>query len=108
MGTVTGELIQMNAKMVVTGDALGMIIVGTVCALMFALGAFMSWLGEVRRWWLCLIGFALFAALAAAGFNRPRVKEIHACANGPVALEQVGAVYDIVRVDGKELVLRER
>ena len=36
------------------------------------------------------------------------MKEIRACVNGPVSLERVSAVYDIVSIDGKEIVLRER
>jgi hypothetical protein len=28
--------------------------------------------------------------------------------NGPISLERVSAVYDIVEIDGKEIVMRER
>ena len=54
----------------------------------------------------------VLAAVSAGGIVygvcMPRVKEIHACVNGPVSLETVSSVYDIVRIDGKEIVLMER
>ena len=108
MGTVVGELFQMNAHMVVTNTALGLIIIGVSLATGLAISAFMWWLEAKKRWWMLAILAAAFAALAVAGCKMPRVKEIHACVNGPVSLERVSAVYDIVKIDGKELVLRER
>lgn len=108
MGTVVGELIQMNAHMVVTNTALGLIIVGVSLATGLVISAFMWWLEAKKRWWMMAILAAAFAALAVAGCRMPRVKEIRACVNGPISLETVSAVYDIVKIDGKELVLRER
>ena len=108
MGTVVGGLIQMNAHMVVTNTALGLIIVGVSLATGLAISAFMWWLEAKKRWWMLAIFAVVFAALAVAGCRRPRVKEIHACADGPISLETVSAVYDIVNVDGKELTLRVR
>jgi hypothetical protein len=108
MGTVAGGLIQMNAHMVVTNTALGLIIVGVSLATGLAISAFMWWLEAKKRWWMLAIFAVAFAALAVAGCRMPRVKEIHACADGPISLETVSAVYDIVNVDGKELTLRVR
>lgn len=108
MGTVVGELIQMNAHMVVTNTALGLIIVGVSVAAGLAISAFMGWLNAQKRWWMLAFLAAVFAALAMAGCRMPRVKEIHACVNGPISLETVSSVYDIVKIDGKELVLRVR
>lgn len=105
---VTGRLIEMNAKMVVTGRGLTMIIAGVVLAVVFLMGTLAGWLDNKKRWWLCLVGAAVFAALAVMGYRMPRVKEIHACADGPISLERVGAVYEIVGIDGKELILRVR
>lgn len=108
MGTVVGELIQMNSKMVVTNTALGLIIVGVSVAAGLALSAFIGWLNEKKWWWMLAILATVFVALAAAGCRMPRVKEIHACVNGPISLERISAVYDIVKIDGKELTLRVR
>jgi len=108
MGTVVGELIQMNAKMVVTNLALGLIIIGCSLAVGFGISAFMWWLECKKRWWMLLIAALAFAVVAIAGIRMPRVKEIHACVNGPISLETVSSVYDIVSIDGKEIVMRER
>ena len=58
---------------------------------------------------------AFFAALAVAGAivagsgaGQPRQKLLYCCVSGPVSLEAVSAVYDIVGVDGKLLTLAER
>jgi len=108
MGTVVGGLIQMNAHMVVTNTALGLIIVGVLLATGLAISAFMWWLEAKKRWWMLAIFAVAFAALAVAGCRMPRVKEIHACVDGPVSLELIASRYDILKVDGKELTLRVR
>ena len=108
MGSVVGGLIQMNAHMVVTNTALGLIIVGVSLATGLAISAFMWWLEAKKRWWMLAILAAVFAALAVAGCRMPRVKEIRACVEGPVSLELIASRYDILQVDGKELTLRVR
>lgn len=108
MGTVVGELIQMNSKMVMTPTALFMALFGVIGGGLLLAVAVIWWSGNIKRWWVGLIGAALLAGLAFWGNNLPRVKEIHACVNGPISLEQVSAVYDIVKIDGKELTLRVR
>lgn len=105
---LTGGLIQMNARMVATGDAVTVIAIAAVTAALALLAAFIAWLDGKKRWWMYIIAAAICAVAVVIGCRMPRVREIHACAVGPVSLEQVAAVYDIVSVDGKELVLRER
>ena len=109
MGTVVGELIQMNAKMVVTKDARECIVIGVLaCATMLFWTLFM--IRAKKRAIAIVLGLIALGcgALAVHGATMPRVKEIHACVNGPISLERVSAVYDIVEIDGKEIVLRER
>lgn len=109
MGTVMGELIQMNAKMVVTKDARECIVLGVLaCATMLFWTLFM--IRAKKRALAIVLGLIALGcgALAVHGATMPRVKEIRACVNGPISLERVNAVYDIVEIDGKEIVLRER
>lgn len=110
---MAGELIQMNAHMVTTGEASLMVCVGMTALLVFAVLAALAAREKERPHRLFYTSF--FAVIAIVGLvvlivgaNRPRVKEIRACVNGPLSLEQVAAVYDIVEIDGKELTLRER
>ena len=104
-------LIQMNAHMVVTSGARALIVAGIVVAGLFVFLAVLSGTGE-KRSWKYVAAFMLIAVLGAGmaivGANQPRQKVIMACASGPVSLDQVAAVYDIVDVDGKMLTLRVR
>jgi uncharacterized membrane protein len=109
VGELTGGLIQMNCHMRATDAAAGMIAVGFIVAVLFMWCGFASW-GQGRR-----IGAAVLfavalagAAVAVAGVCIPREKIVRACACGPVSLEMVATRYDIIEVDGKELVLRVR
>jgi hypothetical protein len=108
MGTDMGELIQMNAKMVMSGCAKNMLVIGVLFGTLMLIVAIVRWHEEKRRWWAWLMAALLLAGLAFWGNSMPRIKEIRACVNGPVSLERVSAVYDIVSIDGKEIVLRER
>ena len=109
MGELTGELIQMNAHMVVTDGAVKLILVGATLAFVFALLGCKLFVERKLKASLILVGLAgLALMLMFVGSQIPRVKEIKSCVNGPVSLERVAAVYDIVNVDGKELTLRER
>ena len=107
MGTVVGELIQMNAKMVMSTEAEFMVVMGTLFGAVLLIAAVVRWFEAKKRWWLWLVAAMLLAGLAFWGNNMPRIKEIHACVNGPISLERVSAVYDIVKIDGKEIVMRE-
>ena len=62
----------------------------------------------LRAFGIIDFGFWFWIGLVIAGSSRPKVKQIRCCASGPVSLDLVAARYDIVSVDGKELVLRER
>ena len=108
MGTVVGELIQMNAKMVMSNAAEFMTVMGVLFGALMLIAAFVCLLDAKKRWWLWLVAALLLAGLAFWGNSMPRIKEIRACVNGPISLERVSAVYDIVNIDGKEIVLRER
>ena len=115
MGELTGGLIRMNAKMVVTVDAQFMIVVGAIFGvLLLTVAVYVFTDTAVERKKRRHMGWALVAlacvcaALAVYGTRIPRVKEIRACVDGPISLERICSVYDIVSIDGKEIVLRER
>ena len=107
MGTVVGELIQMNCKMVVSDTASFVIGISVVCFTMFAIITVATYF-DTKRWWIFLLLAVVSAGGIAYGVCMPRIKEIRACVNGPISLERVNAVYDITKIDGKEIVLRER
>ena len=107
MGTVMGELIQMNAKMVLSDSASLVIGISVICFTMFVIITVATYF-DAKRWWIFLLLAVVSAGGIAHGVCMPRIKEIRACVNGPISLEQVSTVYDIVKIDGKEIVLRER
>lgn len=108
MFALNGGLIQMNAHMVMSDSATRIIALGLVVTIVFGLlAAFIS--RNERK--MALVGLALaFVGLVIViiGARQPKVREIRACASGQVSIEQISSVYDIVSIDGKELVLRER
>lgn len=110
MDMISGGLIQMNAHMVSkhTADlvtAFG--VIAAVLCLICLVGAIV--IAEDKKMAFVFgVVMALGIAMAFAGKSIPKVKEIHACASGPVSLEKVATVYEIVKIDGKELILRER
>ena len=109
MGELTGRLIEMNAHMVRTGDACGMMIIGMIIGItlvIFAVASYADcgWQFSVVLGAIAIIGFVVFFV----GMNKPRVKEIKMCADGPVSIEQIATRYEIMKIDGKELTLRER
>ena len=109
MGEMTGGLIQMNTHMVMTKGATTLIAIGVIMACFFAIIACKLWVASKIKASLVFMGVAAIGILLIyAGTKQPRVKEIKSCVYGPVSLEQVAVVYDIVNVDGKELTLRER
>ena len=107
MGTVVGELIQMNSKMVISDNAEVVIVISVICFIAFAFCTVIVF-GETKRWWIPLVFAIVSVGAIVYGINMPRVKEIHACVNGPLSLERIESVYDIVKIDGKELTLRVR
>ena len=105
-------LIEMNARMVTTETSDAVYCIGVAAVAMFAVLAVIAWLLVEKRRGLT-IGVCVALAVAGAVMivvanNMPKVKEVRCCASGPVSLEMVAGVYDIVSVDGKELVLREK
>lgn len=108
MGTVVGELIQMNAKMIMSTEAEFMVGFGALVGAVMLIVAFACWWEKNKWWWLWLVPALLLAGMVFWGNSMPRIKEIHACVNGPISLERISAVYDIVKIDGKELTLRVR
>lgn len=109
MNELAGGLIQMNAHMVTKEAASAVMLIGGVVAVLCFVLAICAIVQPNKR---AAIAFAVLALLGIGlyfgGRAVPKVKEVHACVNGPVSLEQVATVYDIVMIDGKELILRER
>jgi len=110
---LTGGLIRMNAHMVVRGDAKAMIIFGIIFAafcLVCAVATLLSKKKEHKKRYVAFfVSFALIGVIVAViGSDQPRQKVIMACADGPISLEQVAAVYEIKGIDGKMLTLVER
>ena len=90
-----------------------MIVWGCVLAAVCAVLAVAAALSRKRRHrWRYVAFFAALAVagaiVAGSGAGQPRQKVLYCCASGPVSLEAVATVYDIVGVDGKMLTLAER
>lgn len=111
---VQGSLIEMNAHRVMSQTAQEMIFWGIVIIVLFAI---LTGLNETqqhdkrRRIKARLtIGFLLCIGIAmiAAGCEMPRIREITYCANGPVSIEHIASMYEIVDIDGKQITVRER
>ena len=108
MGEISSGLIEMNAHMVHSSAYFPMVFFGVACGIFFLIMAIANFKEHKTAFFVCALFACVFLAILIAAFNLPLKKEIRACANGPISLESVAAVYDIVEVDGKELVLRER
>ena len=109
MSELTGGLIQMNAHMVRVKGFEPMLAIGVVGVIVFVAMLVMA-ISEKSKIgiWGCGMLAVAFAVVIVLALRLPMKKEIHACASGPISLESVATIYDIVEVDGKELVLRER
>ena len=108
MNELSGGLIQMNAHMVHQSQYFPMVFFGVACGIFFLIMAIANFKEHKGTFYVCALFTCVFIAVLIAAFNLPMKKEIHACVSGPISLESVAAVYDIVEVDGKELILRER
>ena len=109
MGETAGSLIEMNIHMVLSDAATAMIVcgfLGALIALLISVAAFGDGLNVLGGLLVALMVIGIIIGIVGA--RMPKIKELHMCADGPVSLERIAAVYDIVDVDGKELVLRER
>jgi len=109
MGELTGGLIEMNSRYVMGSTAQFLVAIGFLLAAAFIFGAVMTYIEHGWKGALVMLALAVgFTVVGTVALNRPKVKEIRCCVNGPISLETVSSVYDIVKIDGKELVLRER
>ena len=109
MGELTGGLIEMNAKMVITDGAAKLLSLGLIFAVAFAIGLILFAIERNSGGALISVVFVVAGiVLMIIAVRQPRVRELRACANGPVSIEQIATKYDIVSVNGKEIVLRER
>jgi hypothetical protein len=113
MGDITGGLIEMNAHMITTQRAQGLMLIGCALAVIGLIALIVIVVDKnVQTAWKSIVIAGVVVTIGCAmvysGTRIPRVKEIHACADGAVSLESIAARYDIVSVDGKELVLRVR
>ena len=113
IGELKGTLIEMNAHMVVTGNAMRAMFYGGLVAALF--GVLMLVMltdrnngNKAVRAGICAVMMAIGIAILIAGNKTPRVKEIRYCAYGPIQIEEVAAKFDIVSIDGKEITVRER
>lgn len=102
-------LIQMNVHMEVTVFAQILMALGIAAAVSGVFIVICGLMMEERRLALVFAAIGLLgAALIVVGARMPRDRIITACASGPVSIEQVAAVYDVIEVDGKMMRLRER
>ena len=113
IGELTGTLIEMNAHMIITDEAMRAMIFGGVVAVLFGVLLLVMLTDRKKgnkavRAGVCAFMMAIGIAILIAGNNSPRVKEIRYCAYGPIHIEEVAAKFDIVSIDGKEITVRER
>ena len=110
--SIEGRLIEMNAHMMVTDGARRMIVFGALATAVFLFMLVWTIVGDgkhkVSTAITCVVMAALCAGLVAIGNSEPRVKEILFCADGPISLERLAAVYQIMEIDGKEIIVREK
>ena len=108
MNELQGSLIEMNAHMVRQERFDIIIAFGVVSAIVFVMIAAFVRKESKRAFVSWLVLAAVGIAVAIIGSSQPLVKEIKMCANGPVSIEQISAIYDIVDIDGKMITLRDR
>lgn len=106
-----GSLIQMNVHMMMNKGAEAMFIVGIFLGIACIVGI-LCYLDDVKKWWKIIVTLTvllcIFAGMSCWAFYMPREKIIMACVNGPISIERISGVYDILEIDGKMLKLRER
>ena len=110
---VAGSLIEMNVHDVLDASASILCQIGRIGIIVSILGIFSLLLIDgikSKTEWItaCIITMIICAGLLIFGKSMPKVKEINYCANGPVQIEQIAATYDIVKIDGKQITVRER
>ena len=111
LSELSGSLIQMNVHaylpkyaqtLAATGIVLG---VALIILLISKLMLDEKW---TRIASLLLVLILLCVTAFYIGYTRPREKIIMACVNGPISIERISGVYDILEIDGKMMKLRER
>ena len=105
----------MNSHWVRSGIAEKYFFIGLIVAIIAALGIValitskdFTWKGDIKGFIALILVFALSVMLIFYAETMPRTQVIKACANGPVSIEQLSSVYDIKKIDGKELTLIKR
>lgn len=108
---LSGSLIQMNSHLNMSGVAIGLIALG-VCISVVSIITIIVFLPDRKSWRNLIIGMAILLMVSIGttfwGYSMPREKIITACVNGPISIERISAVYDIQKIDGKMLILKER
>lgn len=109
----TGTLIEMNAKYATKGYANLIIIVGAITIMsgfLFLISELIYGEGKTRVIRSSISGFVILIGISLVifAFKIPKDHIIKCCANGPVSIERISTLYDIIDVDGKEITLRER
>lgn len=110
---VTGSLIEMNVHNVLDASASILCQIGRIGIIVSIVGIFSLFIIDSvksKTEWIttCIIAMIVCAGLLIFGTRMPKIKEINYCANGPVQIEQIAATYDIVKIDGKQITVRER
>ena len=109
MSELQNGLIQMNAHMVRQEKFDFVIGLAIVAAIIFVMLAAFAAQDKNKMAAIVFFTLAIIGVVGAViAINQPKVKEIKACANGPVSIEQIAVVYDVVDIDGKMITLRER
>lgn len=111
MSELSGSLIQMNAHAHLPDYAQTLVMLGILLGLVFIILLILELI--FREKWtrtasLLLVLILLCTTAFYIGYTRPREKIIMACVNGPISIERISGVYDILEIDGKMLKLRER
>lgn len=100
---IEGKLIEMNAHMMMTEGARMAIVFGALATAVFlfmlVLTLVVGGKHKVSTAITCAVMAALCAGLVAMGNSAPWVKEIRFCADGPISLERLAAVYQIMKID---------
>lgn len=107
---VQGALIEMNVAKVLSPDAQTLMSLSIVFFAMFVTAFVVNI--AVNKNVRIAAALSILIALSVTGFcigiNTPRVRQIEYCAVGPVSIEEISERFDIVEINGKKIVVRER
>ena len=111
LNEITGSLIEMNVHTRATRFSQGMIFLGLFIAVV-ALVCFVSYLDNVKKWIRQLVLSIVFIIVGVLiflyGYKQPKERIVSFCANGPVSIEEISKVYDVIEIDGKLIKVKER